>query len=90
MIKNLTSVFALTIISFASFATLASPVNVNKASPEKIASSLSGIGPSKAMAISAHCKKSKCTKPGDLLAVKGIGDKTLDKISADLRFKGSK
>jgi len=90
MIKNLTSVFVLTLLSLASFATFASPVNVNKASPEEISSSLSGIGPSKAAAISDFCKKSKCTKPDDLLAVKGVGEKTLAKISADLRFKSSK
>jgi competence protein ComEA len=29
----------------------------------------------------------KCNKPEDLLSVKGIGEKTLAKISADLRFK---
>jgi len=63
---------------------------VNKASVEEIASSLSGIGPAKASAISAHCKKMKCTKADDLLAVKGVGEKTLAKISADLRFKDSK
>ena len=90
MIKNLTSVLALTFLSFASFVVSASPVNVNKASVEEISSSLSGIGPAKAMAISEHCKKTKCTKADDLLAVKGIGEKTLAKISADLRFTDSK
>ncbi|WP_321324701.1 helix-hairpin-helix domain-containing protein [Thiomicrorhabdus sp.] len=90
MIKNLTSAFVLTFLSLASFATFASPVNVNKASPEEISSALSGIGPSKAKAISEYCKKSKCTKPEDLLTVKGIGEKTLAKISADVRFKDSK
>ena len=87
MIKNLISIFAVMLLSLASFAVLASPINVNKASVEEIASSLSGIGPAKAMAISEHCKKMKCTKAEDLLEVKGIGEKTLAKISADLRFK---
>ena len=87
MIKNLASVFTLTILFLASFVVSASPVNVNKASAEEIASSLSGIGPAKAAAISEHCKKMKCTKSEDLLEVKGIGEKTLAKISADLRFK---
>lgn len=87
MIKNLTSIFAVMLLSLASFIVSASPVNVNKASAEEIASSLSGIGPAKAMAISTHCKKTKCKKADDLLAVKGIGEKTLAKISADLRFK---
>jgi len=78
------------VLSVLSFSVVASPVNVNKASPEEISSSLSGIGPSKAKAISDYCKKSKCTKPADLLMVKGIGEKTLAKISPDLQFKNSK
>ena len=69
-----------------SLSVLASPVNVNKASAEEIAIALKGIGPSKAQAISSYCKETKCTKPADLLNVKGIGEKTLDKIKDDLRF----
>ena len=67
-------------------ATLASPVNVNKDSPDKIAASLHGIGPAKAQAISTYCHKHTCQKPADLLHVKGIGKKTLAKFSNDLRF----
>ncbi len=65
---------------------LAAPVNVNTATAEEISSSLSGIGPAKAEAIKQYCQSTKCTKPEDLLSVKGIGEKTLAKISADLRF----
>ncbi|MDX1353789.1 MAG: helix-hairpin-helix domain-containing protein [Thiomicrorhabdus sp.] len=90
VIKNRFLVVLLSVLSILSFSVLASPVNVNKASVEEISSSLSGIGPAKASAISEHCKKSACTKPEDLLAVKGIGEKTLAKISADLRFKDGK
>lgn len=71
-----------------SFSVLASPVNVNTASPEEIAAALKGVGPSKSIAISDYCKQHKCTKPEDLLNVKGIGEKTLEKIKADLRFNG--
>ncbi len=71
-----------------SFSVSAAPVNVNKASVDDIAAALSGVGPAKAEAISKHCKKVKCKKPEDLLMVKGIGEKTLKKISKDLRFKG--
>jgi competence protein ComEA len=71
-----------------SFSVSAAPVNVNKASVDDIAAALSGVGPAKAAAISTHCKKVKCKKPEDLLMVKGIGEKTLEKISKDLRFKG--
>ncbi|MEA3405042.1 MAG: helix-hairpin-helix domain-containing protein [Pseudomonadota bacterium] len=69
-----------------SLSVLASPVNVNKASAEEIAIALKGIGPSKAEAILKYCKETKCSKPEDLLNVKGIGEKTLEKIKADLRF----
>ncbi|MDG6777391.1 helix-hairpin-helix domain-containing protein [Thiomicrorhabdus sp. zzn3] len=65
----------------------ASPVNVNTASPDEIASALKGIGPAKAAAISTYCKEMSCSKPEDLLAVKGIGEKTLEKIKSDLRFE---
>lgn len=72
------------IISFSAYA---SPVNVNTASPDEIAAALKGIGPAKAEAISSYCKQASCTKPEDLLAVKGIGEKTLEKIKSDLRFE---
>ena len=64
----------------------AAPVNVNTASVDEIAASLKGIGATKAAAISEHCQAVKCQKAEDLLPVKGIGEKTLEKISADLIF----
>jgi competence protein ComEA len=69
-----------------SISVLASPVNVNKASAEEIAIALKGVGPSKAQAISSYCKETKCSKAEDLLNVKGIGEKTLEKIKSDLLF----
>jgi len=87
VIKNRIFVFLFSVLSILSFSVSASPVNVNSASVDEISSALSGIGPAKAMAISEHCKKMNCSKPEDLLEVKGIGEKTLAKISADLRFK---
>lgn len=72
---------------FLVVSTPANAVNVNKASVQEISDSLNGIGPAKAQAISNHCKKVKCKKPEDLLNVKGIGEKTLMKISKDLKFK---
>jgi competence protein ComEA len=87
VIKNSILVVLFSALSILSFSVAASPVNVNKASVEEISSALTGIGPAKALAISEHCKMAKCNKPEDLLSVKGIGEKTLAKISADLRFK---
>ncbi len=66
---------------------LASPVNVNSASVGEISAALSGIGPVKAEAISTYCQESSCLKPADLLQVKGIGAKTLEKIKVDLVFE---
>lgn len=74
------------VASLLSFSVLATPVNVNTAEPEEIAIALSGVGPAKAQAISSYCREAKCSKAEDLLSVKGIGDKTLEKIRADLRF----
>ena len=79
-----------TTFSLLSFSAFATPVNVNTATPEEIAEALKGIGPSKAKAISKHCRATKCKSPEDLLAVKGIGEKTLKKIAKDLRFKKKK
>ncbi|MBF6057261.1 MULTISPECIES: helix-hairpin-helix domain-containing protein [Thiomicrorhabdus] len=64
----------------------AAPVNVNKAAAQEIADSLNGIGLSKGKAIADYCHKMICKTPQDLLQVKGIGSKTLQKIEADLRF----
>lgn len=73
-------------VGLFSSASFAAPVNVNTASPEVIASSLHGIGAKKAAAISEYCHKHECHKPADLLHVKGVGEKSLAKFSADLRF----
>lgn len=85
--KKMFLVVVLSSLSILSFNSIASPVNVNAATVEQIADSLKGIGPAKAEAISEHCKKVTCSKPEDLLEVKGIGEKTLAKITMDLRFE---
>lgn len=86
MIKRLSIVTSLAFLTLFSALSNAAPVNVNKASAQEIAASLNGIGPAKAEAIADFCQKSKCSKPNDLLAIKGIGEKTLTKIAEDLRF----
>lgn len=75
------------VFSVLSINVLAAPVNVNTADSQQIAAALNGIGMVKAERISAYCQKNRCSKAEDLLAVKGIGEKTLEKISEDLRFK---
>ena len=61
-------------------------VNVNTASVEALASALKGIGLKKGQAIIDYCHNNACNKPEDLLNVKGIGRKTLEKIKQDLIF----
>jgi len=67
----------------------AAPVNVNSADAQTLADALSGIGPSKAEAIVKYREEHGPFKtPEDLLEVSGIGEKTLEKIKADLIFEG--
>lgn len=57
-----------------------SPVNINTASAEVIATNLKGIGPSKAQAIVAYRQEyGPFNNVAELALVKGIGVKTLEK-----------
>ncbi|GAB6034972.1 ComEA family DNA-binding protein [Galenea microaerophila] len=68
----------------------ASPVNINSAFAEQLASSLSGIGPKKAEAIVAYRKAHGPFKSADDLSqVKGIGSKTIAKNAQDILLKDS-
>lgn len=56
------------------------PVNVNTASADQLAEALNGVGPQKAQAIVEYRKANgPFTKAEDLLKVKGIGEKMLEK-----------
>lgn len=81
-------IFALVLgVLFSSLA-FASPVNINKASAEKIASSLTGVGSKKAEAIVAYRKEHGQFKSvDDLTNVKGIGSKTIVKNAQDILLK---
>lgn len=62
-------------------------VNINTASAAEIAESLTGVGEAKAAAIVAYRNKNGAfTSLDDLLAVSGIGEKTLEKNAASIRF----
>ncbi|MGH8224450.1 MAG: ComEA family DNA-binding protein [Woeseiaceae bacterium] len=57
----------------------AGPVNVNTADAETIAAELQGIGMSKAIAIVEYRKTNGPFKSADdLLAIKGIGERTIE------------
>ena len=72
-----------------SLSALAVPVNVNKADAELIADSLSGIGLKTAQKIVDYREKNGAYKKvDDLLEIKGIGKKKLEKIKEDVKLEG--
>ena len=77
--KLLHTLFLTTILLFSS-AAFAGKININNASAEQIASTMTGIGGSKAKAIvdyrSSH---GKFKSVQDLVNVDGIGSKTVEK-----------
>jgi len=82
------------LLAIFSFNVYATPVDINKADAKTIAESLNGIGIKKAEAIVKYRKQYGAFKSQeDLINVKGIGEKTLQKNKADIRFskvKGTK
>lgn len=64
-----------------------SPVNINTASPEEL-ESLPGIGKVTARKIVVHrIQNGKFSAPDDLVKVKGIGPKTLEKLRGKVVVK---
>ncbi|HJR11399.1 MAG TPA: helix-hairpin-helix domain-containing protein [Rhodanobacteraceae bacterium] len=77
--------FAMALPAFA-----ATPVNVNKADAQTIATSLDGIGISKAQAIVAYRDAHGPFKSVDEVGnVKGVGAKTLERNRDAIRLDGS-
>lgn len=71
-----------------SSAAFAAPVNVNKAGAEEIAEALNGVGIKTARAIVEFREKNGPFKSVEQLAdVKGVGDKTVEKIRANVRLQ---
>ena len=76
--------FALLLL-FASFGVFAGPVDINTADANTLAAELNGIGASKAEAIVAYREANGPFKRlEDLVRVKGVGTKTLEKNRAIL------
>lgn len=66
----------------------AAPVDINKASAEEIAAALQGIGLKRAQDIVAFRSQHGPFKSVEqLLDVKGVGDKVLEKNRADIRLQ---
>ena len=72
-------------------AALAGPVNVNTADARTIARELDGVGLSKAQAIVDYRKANGPFRSAeDLVKVKGLGQKTVDRNRANLKFEAAK
>jgi competence protein ComEA len=66
----------------------AGPIDINKADAATIAKELNGIGLSKAQAIVAHREKNGAFRSADdLLKVKGIGAKTIERNRPNIRVE---
>ena len=71
--------------SLVSMTEVAEPVDLNTATAKEIAQSLSGIGLTRAQKIIVYRDKfGPIDTPEELLAIKGIGQKTLDKNRAKI------
>jgi competence protein ComEA len=80
----ISSSFALLLL-VASFAVFAAPVDINSADADTLAAELTGIGAAKAAAIVAYREANGPFKRlEDLMNIKGVGQKTLEKNRANL------
>ncbi|MFK5947167.1 MAG: helix-hairpin-helix domain-containing protein [Methylococcales bacterium] len=84
-------IFITLLVALFSINLSAKPVNVNTADAQTISESLKGIGQKKADEIIRYrTKNGKFKSPADLINVKGIGQKTVDKNSRDILVKKAK
>lgn len=71
-------------LTFSAFV-LASPININTADAQAISKNIKGVGLKKAQAIVAYrSKNGKFNKIEDLMKVKGIGTKLLEKNTGSI------
>ena len=85
MLKTLRIIVMALVLSLVSVAAFAAPVNINTATAEEIAEAMVGVGTSKAEAIVTFRKENGPFKSiDDLVLVKGIGEKTVEKNRANL------
>lgn len=83
-----TFVFVLSLLSFPAFA---APVDINSADAKTLEKELIGIGPKTAQAIvNYRAKHGPFRSVDDLLKVKGIGPKTLEKNRDRILVKPAK
>ena len=80
MLYTLRSVLVAMVLLLASVIAVAAPVDINSASAQEISEAMVGVGLTKAEAIVTYRESHGAYKSiEDLVAVKGIGSKTLEK-----------
>ena len=78
----------LSLIGMIPMLAMAGPVNINTADAEAIARELNGIGLAKAEAIVAYRNQHGAfNTPEELVKVKGIGERVLEKNRGDIRVE---
>jgi competence protein ComEA len=84
--KNIVKKLVLaSLLIFASMAAYATPVDINTASAEEIATAMNGVGDKKAQAIVVFRQENGAFNSVDeLVLVKGIGEKTVEKNRANI------
>ena len=82
---NVLKSLLLSVLLLSPLAVLAAPVNINTASADQLATSLKGVGESKARAIVDYRTQHGAFKTADDLAqVKGIGERTVELNRQDI------
>ena len=91
MKKYLPKLLIILLLSWVALNVQAGPVNINTANIETLAKNIKGVGVKKAQAIVQYRKTHGPFKRiDDLVKVKGIGPKLLEKNRADLRITSPK
>ncbi len=84
---NIKKVVAFIFLCLSSASALCAQVNINTASADEIADSLTGIGKKKATAIIEYREKyGDFTSKQQITNINGIGNKTLKKNSSDIQL----
>lgn len=85
---NLKTLVLMTALAFTGTAFAAPPVNINTADAAALAEAINGVGLKRAEAIVAYRKQNGDFKNvDDLAAVRGIGERTVEKSRTNLKVE---
>ena len=85
---NLKTLVLMTALGFAGAVFAAPPVNINTADAATLAEAINGVGLKRAEAIVSYRKQNGDFKSvEELAAVRGIGERTVEKSRANLKVK---